>query len=163
MTVTFFVQTLAKVTQEVVQLPGVGRASNAGGPRNARRMSEAWAQIAMSTRRAAAWLWRLLTSVKLALSLILAIAVVGLMGIVLDQVPGHLAGQAGGKDRWLETVAKPEYGMWTDVLDSLGLFQVFRSPWFLVPVAVLACCQSARMRHFETEHMGMVMRGVSAP
>ena len=101
-------------------------------------MSEAWAQIAKSTRRAAAWLWRLLTSVKLALSLILAIAVVGLMGIVLDQVPGHLIGQAGGKDRWLETVAKPEYGMWTGVLDSLGLFQIFRSPWFLVPVAVLA-------------------------
>ena len=30
MTVTFFVQTLAKVTQEVVQLLGSGRASNAG-------------------------------------------------------------------------------------------------------------------------------------
>ena len=83
-------------------------------------------------------MWHLLTSVKLALSLILAIAVVGLIGIVLDQVPGHPAGQVGGKDRWLETVARPEYGMWTDVLDSLGLFQIFRSPWFLVPVAVLA-------------------------
>jgi hypothetical protein len=31
------------------------------------------------------------------------------------------------------------------------------------PVIALQCCQSARMRHFETEHMGMVMRGVSAP
>jgi cytochrome c biogenesis protein len=101
-------------------------------------MSKAWAQINKSTRRAATRLWHLLTSVKLALSLILAIAVVGLIGIVLDQVPGHLAGQVGGKDRWLETVARPEYGMWTDVLDSLGLFRIFRSPWFLVPVAVLA-------------------------
>jgi cytochrome c biogenesis protein len=101
-------------------------------------MSKAWAQIDKSTRRAATRLWHLLTSVKLALSLILAIAVVGLIGIVLDQVPGYLAAQVGGKDRWLETVARPEYGMWTDVLDSLGLFQIFRSPWFLVPVAVLA-------------------------
>jgi hypothetical protein len=28
---------------------------------------------------------------------------------------------------------------------------------------VKLCCQSAIMGHFETEHMGMVMRGVSAP
>jgi NAD(P)-dependent dehydrogenase (short-subunit alcohol dehydrogenase family) len=25
------------------------------------------------------------------------------------------------------------------------------------------CCQSAKVGHFETEHMGMVMRDVSAP
>ena len=27
----------------------------------------------------------------------------------------------------------------------------------------VVCCQSAIMGHFETEHMGMVMRGVSVP
>ena len=60
-------------------------------------MTKAWEQIARSTRRTMIWLWRLLTSVKLALALILVTAVVGLTGIVLDQVPGHLAGQAGGE------------------------------------------------------------------
>jgi hypothetical protein len=30
-------------------------------------------------------------------------------------------------------------------------------------IIVTQCCQSAIMGHFETEHMGMVMRGVSAP
>jgi len=102
------------------------------------KMSKAWAQSDSSTKRAMTWLWRLVTSVKLALSLILVIAVVSLIGIVLDQVPGHPAGQVGGKEWWLETVARPKYGVWTDVLDSLGLFQIFRSPWFLVPVAILA-------------------------
>ena len=84
------------------------------------------------------WLWRLLTSVKLALALILVIAVISLIGIVLDQLPLHLSGELGGKAWWLETVAGPKYGALTDVLDSLGLFQVFTSPWFLVPVAILS-------------------------
>jgi cytochrome c biogenesis protein len=84
------------------------------------------------------WLWRLLTSVKLALALILVIAVISLIGIVLDQAPAHLSGELGGKGWWVEAVARPKYGALTDVLNSLGLFQVFRSPWFLVPVSLLA-------------------------
>jgi cytochrome c biogenesis protein len=83
-------------------------------------------------------LWRLLTSVRLALSLILFTALVSLTGIVVDQAPAHLSGELGGQGWWVEAVARPKYGALTDVLDSLGLFQVFRSPWFLVPVSLLA-------------------------
>jgi cytochrome c biogenesis protein len=117
-------------------------------------MSRVFKPLPGSANPAIRWLWRLLTSVKLALALILVIAVISLIGIVLDQAPAHLSGDLGGKAWWLEAVARPRYGALTDVLDSLGLFQVFTSPWFLVPVAllsvsILACSVNRwqRIRH----------------
>ena len=58
-----------------------------------------------------------------------------------------------GPDADSQTAALPEAT--ADYLDTMPVGQV---AWLVVD-----CCQSAIMGHFETEHMGMVMRGVSAP
>ncbi len=95
-------------------------------------------------RRAPAWtsldpvgrLWRLFTSVRLALILILAITAAVLAGTLLDQAPAPVAADGELYQQWLDRV-RDRYGMWTDVLAFFHLFTVFHSLWFRLLLALL--------------------------
>jgi len=67
------------------------------------------------------WVWRQLTSMRVALMLLVLLAVVAIPGSVLPQRPQNPTAVA----RYLEE--NPELGRW---LDRLGLFDVFASVWF---------------------------------
>ncbi len=81
-------------------------------------------------------LWKLLTSVRLALILILLIALGALAGTLIDQAPQAALGNGEAYARWLEQ-ARERYGSWTDLMDRLQLFRVFSSIWFRTLVAIL--------------------------
>ncbi len=81
-------------------------------------------------------LWHTLTSVRLALILILLIAVATLAGTLLDQVPASVASDPTAHARWLDGL-RGRYGVFTDVMDRVQLFNVFGSIWFRGLIALL--------------------------
>ena len=81
-------------------------------------------------------LWHLLTSMRVAMILMLAIAVLGVFGSLLIQAPSGVLGDAAAKAEWLDSV-RPRYGGWTNILDGLQLFEVFNSILFRILVAAL--------------------------
>ncbi len=81
-------------------------------------------------------LWHTLTSVRLALVLILLIALATLAGTLLDQVPASVAGDPTAHARWLDGL-RGRYGVFTDVMDKAGLFHVFSAIWFRMLIALL--------------------------
>ena len=82
------------------------------------------------------WLWHFLSSMRLALVLMLGIAALAIFGSLITQAPAAVLDDPTAKAGWLESV-RPKYGGWTGVLDSLGLFQVFNSILFRILVAAL--------------------------
>jgi cytochrome c biogenesis protein len=82
------------------------------------------------------WLWHFLTSMRLAMVLILAIAVLGVVGALVIQAPPGVLGDQAAKDQWLGEI-RPRFGGWTNVMDQLQLFQIFNSIIFRVLVAGL--------------------------
>lgn len=106
-------------------------------------------KVARGERRAAAnpkatWLenpvgatWHLLTSVRLALVLILLIAAAVLAGTLINQAPAAVRANPDSYQRWLDA-ANGRYGSWTGLMDRLQLFHVFSSIWFRLLVAALA-------------------------
>ena len=51
----------------------------------------------------------------------LAIAALGVVGALLIQAPAGIAGDPQAKAEWLDSV-RPRFGGWTNILDTLGLF-----------------------------------------
>jgi cytochrome c biogenesis protein len=82
-------------------------------------------------------LWRLLTSMKLALVLMLAFAALTLVGTVLIQAPPGVVDDPEAKTSWLAGL-RPRFGGWTDILDQLQLFTIFTSVWLRAIGALLA-------------------------
>ena len=83
----------------------------------------------------ARWIWRQLTSMRTALSLLLLLAV--------GAVPGSLLPQTGVNPRAVQAYidANPRWG---PLLDRLGMFDVYTSPWFsgiyvLLMVSLVGC------------------------
>ncbi|HLR55492.1 MAG TPA: cytochrome c biogenesis protein ResB [Actinomycetales bacterium] len=81
------------------------------------------------------WVWRQLTSMRVALMLLLALAIAALPGSVLPQRPQD----PGEVVRYLE-----ENPTWGEILDRLGFFDVFSSVWFsaiylLLFVSLIGC------------------------
>ena len=76
------------------------------------------------------WLWRLLTSVRFALALIAFLALAGLLGALLPQIPGALRGDPAAVEAWLEE-ERGKFGALTDLLHDMGLFTLFDTAWFL--------------------------------
>lgn len=81
------------------------------------------------------WVWRQLTSMRVALMLLMLLAVVAVPGSVLPQRPQDPAAVA----RYLED--NPDLGPW---LDRLGFFDVYASVWFssvylLLFVSLVGC------------------------
>jgi cytochrome c biogenesis protein len=88
-------------------------------------------------------LWHLFISMRTGLALILALAILTLVGTVVAQVPQGMGADREAYAAWLEGV-RPKYGGWTNVLEALGLFSVFSSIWFrslvvLLSTSILAC------------------------
>jgi cytochrome c biogenesis protein len=82
--------------------------------------------------------WRILSSLQLALVLMLVLIGLSLIGTFLIQVPAESTQNAEQYNYWLENAARPETGAWYPVLHLLGLFNVFHSVWFLGAGALLA-------------------------
>lgn len=87
--------------------------------------------------------WHLLTSVKVAFLIIISIALASFAGIILPQVSPEFASDPAEYGLWLERI-RPQYGMFTDLLSMLGLFDIFRSIWFrallgLLSVGIVVC------------------------
>ncbi len=81
--------------------------------------------------------WRLFTSVRLALVLILVIAAAVLAGTLLDQASPSVIADSSAYAAWLER-AEGRYGVfWTRLFDFTQLFNVFNSFWFRFLVALL--------------------------
>ena len=81
-------------------------------------------------------LWRFLTSMRVAMILMLAIAALAIPGTLLRQIPVAALATAQDHSDWLDSV-RPYYGGWTNPLDTLQLFNVFNSVLFRVLVAAL--------------------------
>lgn len=88
-------------------------------------------------------LWDLLTSMRFSLVVTLGMALLGLVGTLVIQVPAGVEGDAAAKADWLAGV-RPRFGGWTDVLDRLQFFSVFGSIWFrgltaFLTISLIAC------------------------
>jgi cytochrome c biogenesis protein len=82
-------------------------------------------------------LWRLLTSVRIAIVTVLLLGATMLLGVLLPQIPAAVRDQPGLTGAWLE-LQWPRFGPVTPVLHWLGLFDVFHARWFWGLVAWLA-------------------------
>jgi cytochrome c biogenesis protein len=94
--------------------------------------------------RIARWIWRLFSSVKLALILILIITALSLIGVFLIQVPADMVKNPQAYQSWVENVATDKVGPWAPLLSLLQLFNVFGSFWFfgagtLLMINILVC------------------------
>src|SRR3990170_7681640 len=109
----------------------------------------------------AAILWRPLTSVRLALILILLVTGAVLAGTLLEQAPASVLGDAEAYDRWLDQV-RGKYGAVTPVLDALQLLNVYRSFWFRLLVGLLTVnivvCSLNRWKGIQTGVFGSRVR-----
>lgn len=105
--------------------------------------SELDSDSAFSPSGALEWLWATFTSMRLALALMLGLALLALAGSVIIQAPAGVAGDPGAYNAWLQGL-KPRYGGFTTIFDKLGLFNVFASIWFrglavALTTSILAC------------------------
>ncbi|HSN43660.1 MAG TPA: cytochrome c biogenesis protein ResB, partial [Propionibacteriaceae bacterium] len=71
------------------------------------------------------------------LTLILAMAVLTLLGTLVMQVPDQVLDDPAAYAHWIEDV-RPKYRGWTDVLKTLQLFNVFSSIWFAIVAIALS-------------------------
>ncbi|HLZ70522.1 MAG TPA: cytochrome c biogenesis protein ResB [Dehalococcoidia bacterium] len=82
-------------------------------------------------------LWRLLTSVRFALWLIGFVALSGLLGVLIPQVPPAMRGDATAVAGWLQ-FESGKFGVFTEPMHRLGLFDVFDTRWFQAGLGLLA-------------------------
>lgn len=97
----------------------------------------------LSTREFLRWVWRQLTSMRTALLLLLLLA--------LAAVPGSLVPQEGVDARAV-TAYKLSHPTVSPILDKLGVFSVYSSPWFsaiyVLLMVSLVGCFVPRLAHF---------------
>ena len=121
---------------QTVRTPALPRAS--GEP-----VDDLDGSLAISSSEVLEHLWRFFISMRTGLVLILALALLALIGTLLVQAPSGLQSDPQAYTAWLDSL-RPKYGGWTGVLDSLGLFSIFGSVWFkgivvLLTTSILAC------------------------
>ena len=88
-------------------------------------------------------IWRLLINVKFAVALVSLAALASLIGVVVPQLPAEMRSNPAARSAWLE-LQRDDFGIFTNLMDRLDLFDVFQSPWFLglwvvIVVAVTVC------------------------
>jgi cytochrome c biogenesis protein len=81
-------------------------------------------------------LWHFLSSMRVAMVLILVLAVLGVIGSLVIQAPPGVLTDPAAKADWLNEI-RPRFGGLTGIMDSLQLFQIFNSIIFRVVVAAL--------------------------
>jgi cytochrome c biogenesis protein len=82
------------------------------------------------------WLWRGLTSVRFALALIGFLALATFLGAVIPQLPSAMRDNPAAVSVWLE-FQRERFGILTTPMERAGLFEVFRSYWFLGGLGLL--------------------------
>ncbi len=94
------------------------------------------------------WVWRTLTSVYFALGLIGFLALAGLLGTLLPQIPSALRDNPAAVDAWLEE-QRGKFGLLTDVMHDLDLFSIFSAPLFIAALGLLVLtvglCTASRL------------------
>ncbi|MDE3194581.1 MAG: cytochrome c biogenesis protein ResB [Chloroflexota bacterium] len=90
--------------------------------------------------------WQLLLSVRTALVLILLLAAATLVGTLVIQAPAVVPLAGPDRDAWLDKV-RPRFGVWTDALALIGVFNVFRTWWYEALLGALALSVSACSIH----------------
>ena len=117
--------------------PARGGPRRTAGPRRAR--PRAWMTLLARPGRA---VYRLLTSVRFAVVQIIAIALVGVVGIIVPQLPGAAFRSPADFAEQLAILrarVEPSLGApVTDLFEALGLFRVFSAWWFTAMLALLA-------------------------
>ncbi len=81
-------------------------------------------------------LWRILTSVRMAVFFIGTLAAFGMLGVLIPQVPEPMRGNEAAIQVWLDT-QRGNFGPLTDAMYRLGLFEVFQARWFLFALGYL--------------------------
>jgi len=81
-------------------------------------------------------LWRLFSSRRLTLALLAAIALVVSLSAIFPQAPSDIAMGSSEYGHWYAEL-RARYLQWTDPLENLGLFNIYRSFWFKLPLAFL--------------------------
>ena len=81
-------------------------------------------------------IWRLLTSVRMAVLFIATLAAFGLMGVLIPQVPEAMRGNSAAISVWLDH-ERGTFGPLTDPMYRFGLFEVFHAKWFLAALGLL--------------------------
>jgi cytochrome c biogenesis protein len=81
-------------------------------------------------------LWHFLTSMKLAIILLLVLAVAAIAGALVIQAPPGVADDPQARAEWLAGV-RPRWGALTDPMATLGIFWIFSTIWFRLLVALL--------------------------
>ncbi len=83
-------------------------------------------------------MWGWLSSVRTAIFLISAIALVSLIGIYFVQAPGEVLNDPNTYAAWVQQNALPRYGSLTPIYDGLQFFKVFSSWYFMLLLTILA-------------------------
>ncbi len=91
-------------------------------------------------------LWRGLISLKLALAIILALAILTVAGTSIEQMPPSLASNHIARVQWLAS-AHERYGPLTSFMDRLSLFDIFHSFALRLLLALLAVSLAACTIH----------------
>ena len=122
--------------------------------------------------------FRLFTSVRFALVMVLVVALAAMLGVVFPQAPDSVRLNPAAHDAWMET-QRGRYGTFAEPMRALDLFAVFHSVWFnglffvlLGAVAVCTCNRFAPTwrsvrrplrrvndRYFERAHARAVSEG----
>jgi cytochrome c biogenesis protein len=88
-------------------------------------------------------LWHFLSSMRVAMVVMLAIAVLGVIGSLVIQAPAAVWADAASREDWLDGV-RPTFGSMTDVLATLDAFNIFNSLIFrglvaFLTISLIAC------------------------
>ncbi len=93
--------------------------------------------------------WRLLTNVKFAMVLVATAALVGMIGVVIPQLPGEMKGNPAAQSAWF-ALRQQDFGSFTRPMDRLGLFDVYHQWWFYalwgVIITSVTVCTVSRIR-----------------
>jgi len=98
-------------------------------------LARTWAQTAREFDPLRA-VWRLFTSVRWALVLLAFLALAGLLGVLLPQIPDTVRGDNAAVTGWLD-VQRGKFGVFTDTFYRLGFFDVFHARWFAAGLGLL--------------------------
>lgn len=83
-------------------------------------------------------LWRLFSSVRLAIILIGLVVLVSTIGTIVQQAPAEVVSYRPDYLAWVGANVQPQFGSWTGFLDWAGIFIIFRTWYFKLLLIVLA-------------------------
>ena len=102
--------------------------------------------VAVSPKALLLGVYRLLHNKRTGLLLILAMAVLTLVGVLFEQAPTDLRDDPARYAQWLDSV-RPRYGGWTTPLSMIGAFGIFSSLGFKIVTTALAASVLACTTH----------------